>query len=209
MPLQNRVHPTGTLHGVSARGDMMGNRGGRFHDPLAKAILGQRRWASRAWITCVLCFKGRQRKVWGNSYTELFFLDEVTALSAGHRPCFECRRADAKRFQAALFAGMKEEMGWTNPPNAIAMDRLLHEARLKPAPRTSRIGDVPIGAMVDLKREILAIGPRGLLPWSFDGYGQPSDISPETQALLITPTPMIAALNAGYAPSWHNSAGAS
>ena len=37
-------------------------------------------------------------------YTELFFLDEATALAAGHRPCFECRRADAERFAALLGA---------------------------------------------------------------------------------------------------------
>jgi len=207
MPLQNRVHPTSSLHGVSARGAMMGNRGGRFHDPETKAILGQRRWVSRAWITCSLCFKDRQREVWGNSYTELFFLDEVTALSAGHRPCFECRQADARCFQAALFAGMAEEMGWTTPPKAFVMDKLLHDARLDPAPRLVRIGELPIGSVVDLKGAILAVGPQGLLPWRFEGYGQPKDVSPKMQACLITPTPMIAALKAGYSPSWHASAG--
>ena len=35
-----------------------------------------------------------------NRYTELFFLDEATALAAGHRPCFECRRRDAEHFAA-------------------------------------------------------------------------------------------------------------
>ena len=52
----------------------------------------------------MLDFNNRHRKVWGDGYTELFFLDEVTALAAGHRPCFECRRKDAERF-AALFSG--------------------------------------------------------------------------------------------------------
>src|SRR5688572_12098743 len=96
MPLQNRVDPFGELFATPARGTLFGNRGGRFHTD--QQTLTRRRWASRQWICCVLKFKNRQRDVWGRYYTELFFLDEVTALSAGHRPCFECRRAEASAF---------------------------------------------------------------------------------------------------------------
>ncbi len=96
MPLQNRVDPFGELFADSSRGQLFGNRGGRFHTD--DRTLTQRRWVSRTWICCVLEFKGRQRDVWGRYYTELFFLDEVTALAAGHRPCFECRRKDAAAF---------------------------------------------------------------------------------------------------------------
>ncbi len=91
MPLQNRVLPDGQIVAHSARGAFMGNRGGRFHDPETRTLT-TRRWASRQWIICVLDFKHRHREVMGHGYTELFFLDEVTALAAGHRPCFECRR---------------------------------------------------------------------------------------------------------------------
>src|SRR5262245_40798045 len=83
VPLQNRVSPFGELCAFCARGLFMGNRGGRFHTE-AKT-LRSRRWASRQWICCVLDFKGRRRDVWGRFYTELFFLDEPTALAAGHR----------------------------------------------------------------------------------------------------------------------------
>ena len=94
MPLQNRVTPTGEIIATTARGTMMGNRGGAFHT--AAQTLTHRRWKTKAWICCVIEFKGRHRVVMSpNRYTELFFLDEATALAAGHRPCFECRRADA------------------------------------------------------------------------------------------------------------------
>jgi len=96
MPLPNRVTPSGDLIATPARGTLFGNRGGRFHTDAR--TLTARRWASRRWICCVLDFKGRQRDVWGRFYTELFFLDEPTALAAGHRPCFECRRNDAEAF---------------------------------------------------------------------------------------------------------------
>ena len=96
MPLQNRVDPFGALIATPARGLFLGNRGGRFHRD--DRTLGRRRWASRQWICCVLRFKGRRHPVWRDRYTALFFLDEPTALAAGHRPCFECRRADEKAF---------------------------------------------------------------------------------------------------------------
>src|ERR1700676_704068 len=89
MPLQNRVTPFGELVAVPARGTLFGNRGGRFHTDAR--TLTARRWASRQWICCVLDFGSR-------FYPELFLLDEPTALAAGHRPCFECRRKDAKTF---------------------------------------------------------------------------------------------------------------
>ena len=83
MPLQNRVTPFGEIIADPARGMFMGNRGGAIHDPATKTLTG-RRWASRQWIICVLEFKGRQRELMGKgSYTELFFLDEATALAAG------------------------------------------------------------------------------------------------------------------------------
>ena len=120
MPLQNRVTPFGELISTSARGTLMGNRGGKFH-ATNRALTG-RRWVSRQWICCVLEFKNRQRDVWGRYYTELFFLDEVTAFAAGHRPCFECRRRDAELF-AQLFSGK------SYPASAGSMYEMLHAER--------------------------------------------------------------------------------
>src|ERR1700729_3026214 len=124
MPLQNRVNPLGELFASPARGTLFGNRGGRFHTDTR--TLTRRRWASRQWICCVLDFKNRQRDVWGRYYTELFFLDEVTALAAGHRPCFECRRKDAEAFAGAWQQAFK----LPQRPRADVMDLVLHAERL-------------------------------------------------------------------------------
>src|SRR5437899_3068734 len=98
MPLQNRVTPFGDLIATEARGLLMGNRG-RLHDAGRRIV----RYAQgRRWIACLTSFRGRRRTVMSpGSYTELFFLDEAVALSAGHRPCAECRRQDYLRFQPA------------------------------------------------------------------------------------------------------------
>src|SRR5947209_1513089 len=123
MALQNRMTPFGELLADPARGLFMGNRGGRLHDDDRR--LASRRWTSKAWICCRLRFNDRHRTVWGRGYTELFFLDEVTALAAGHRPCFECRRQDARAFAAALAAAVGR------PLRAPEIDRRLHAERLQ------------------------------------------------------------------------------
>ena len=94
-----------------------------------------RRYASKRWICCVCEFRGRRREVMGRSYTELFFLDEVTAFAAGHRPCAECRRADFLRFTDAW----REAFGVTSRRNADEMDVVLHGERC-----VSGTGGVPI-----------------------------------------------------------------
>jgi hypothetical protein len=149
MPLQNRVSPFGDLFASPARGTMFGNRGGKFHRD--DRTLGLKRFASRQWICCLLRFKNRQRDVWGRYYTELFFLDEVTALAAGHRPCFECRREDAAAFAGAFAKGQ----GALSPPRAGEMDRILHAERLDgTSKRTHRrsIDDLPDGTFIALPR---------------------------------------------------------
>ena len=109
--LRNRVDPFGAISAVPARGLFTGNRG-VIHDPATKALL-RRRWTTKAWIVCALDHpQGRRREPMGRNapsggagWTELFFLDEVTALAAGHRPCFYCRRAAALSFRACFAAG--------------------------------------------------------------------------------------------------------
>src|SRR5579863_3602268 len=99
MPLQNRVDPFGNIFRTTARGTMLGNRGGALHNSHREIVRG---YKSRRWITCVLEFKGRHRIVMSERrYTELFFLDEAVAFAAGHRPCAECRRERYNAFRNA------------------------------------------------------------------------------------------------------------
>jgi hypothetical protein len=199
MPLQNRVTPTGDLLATPARGTLMGNRGGRIHRD--DRTLGRRHWASKQWICCVLEFKGRQRDVWGRYYTELFFLDEVTAFAAGHRPCFECRRQDALAF-AARFPGLHR---------APEMDAVLHRERLDgKSKRLHRrnIDRQPDGAMIARDGEAFAVRGAHLLHWSPSGYSEPQPRPRAIEVDVLTPPSTLAVLAKGYAPLWHESANA-
>lgn len=205
MPLQNRVAPDGSLHAVVARGLFMGNRGGRIHDPETRSLT-RRRWASKAWICCVTSFRDRHRSVWGRSYTELFFLDEVTALAAGHRPCFECRRSDAIGF-AEAWADSRSEPGRAR---AAAMDTVLHGERTTSAhqtPTISQVAALPDGAVIAVDSRPFAVRNGKLLPWSFDFYGAPVVLPENKRLALLTPPSMVNVLRAGYRPVWHESAG--
>jgi len=201
MPLQNRVTPDGTLIATPARGLLLGNRGGRFHDPQTQT-LRKRRWASRQWIACVLSFKDRHREVWGRGYTELFFLDEVTALAAGHRPCFECRRADAIRFAEAVATGL----GLASRPSAPDMDRRLHAERLNRYEKrvgTDDFGALPDGTMVLTDSRPHALSGEKLLAWTPDGYAGAITRPASGPVDVLTPPTIVAALRAGYRPLWH------
>jgi hypothetical protein len=165
--------------------------------------LGQRRWASRQWICCVLQFKGRHRQVWGSGYTELFFLDEVTALSAGHRPCFECRRRDA-----VAFAEKWAEATGGAVPHAPEMDVVLQKERLNGRAKRMHdmdMGDLPDAAFIAVEGKAYAVRGANLLRWSESGYAE-KIARPQGMATVLTPPAIVDVLSAGYAPQWHPSA---
>jgi hypothetical protein len=200
MPLQNRVTPFGEIVAIPERGTLMGNRGGRIHDDAQR--LGRGRWTSRRWIACELSFRGVRRPVMGKGYTELFFLDEVTALAAGHRPCFYCRRREARAF-ARAFA---EDDG--SLPGADDMDAVLHAERLDgSAKRVHRAvaDELPDGSVVLLDGTPHALREDAALPWSPGGWvGRRA--RPRGCVALLTPLSVVTALRNGFSPRWHESA---
>ncbi len=203
MPLQNRVDPFGLIHAVPDRGTLMGNRGGCFHT--ADKTLKPTHWKTRQWITCVLEFKGRQRQLMReNSYTELFFLDEVTALAAGHRPCYECRYADAKRFREAL---VRSGVFRYRPKASDLSDAIAGEIQdiVRGKSEREQVGtsELPDGAMFTTGAAAFLKWQECAYPWSFSGYGAPQDL-PE-HALRLTPHITCQALAHGYVPHVHAS----
>lgn len=213
MPLQNRCDPFGTLHAVTARGLFTGNRG-VIHDPDTKKLLG-RRWTTRAWIICECEFRGKRREVMGRNapgggagWTELFFLDEVTGLAAGHRPCFYCRRKQAEAFVRCFGSG--QGLPQLSAPEVDA--RLHRERRTSGGPlvrlELGELVSLPDGATVARNERAFAVRRGRLMAWDFTGYGPPQTPSRVGDGfVLLTPRSTVAALREGYKPVWHPSAG--
>lgn len=203
MPLQNRVTPFGEIVATSARGLFTGNRG-IIHDPETRTLT-RRRWTTKAWIICACDYKGIRRPVMARrSWTELFFLDEATALAAGHRPCHLCRRDEGRAFRHAWSEG-----NGVPPPSAAEMDAILHGQRLEGGGKrlhalSVSLDRLPDGAMV-------AAGPSAYLVkggvaflWGADGYRRAGE--PQGLDGVLTPPASLAALAAGYRPVLHPSA---
>jgi len=206
-PRQNRVAPTGEIVSDPGRGLLMGNRG-CLHGPDRR--LGVARWRSTHWICCTLDWKGvRRDPMPPGRWTALFFLDEATALAAGHRPSAYCRRAAfndfARCWERARHAPER--------PRAGAIDAQLHAERVDPRTRHQRTRPVEAGALPDgvMVRHDGRVGllRRGrLLPWSFAGYDTSVSVAPDVAVELLTPPATVATIAAGYVPLLHPSAGA-
>jgi hypothetical protein len=191
MPFQNRVTPLGELVATPERGLVYGNRG-RLHDDHGRI---RRQWQLRRWISCHLEFRGRYRPggpMAPGRYTGLFFLDEATALAAGHRPCAECRNADYRSF-----------LGLTGASGADDLDQWLHTERLSGGVAGRRLHqlsleELPDGAFVLLDDAPWLVLEDALLRWTPGGYAERRS-RPDGQAEVITPPTTLGVLSSG----WH------
>lgn len=204
MPLENRVTPTGTIERNSARGTLMGNRG-VLHTPKKEL---KRQFKTKAWITCVLEFKGRKRELMSRDlYTELFFLDEVTAFSAGHRPCAECRRTRYNEFRDAWIRANNEE--GDTVIRAPQMDGVLHAERLDGGQKVTwphSLADLPHGTMFQSGEETYALCDGEVLKWDFEGYSAAIQEDIPKTVDVLTPRSVVNIFRSGFRPEFHPSA---
>ena len=195
MARRNRVTPLSELVADPARGLVYGNRG-CLHDDRGQI---RRRYAGRRWIACRLRFRGWHRTplLQPGRFTELFFLDEATAMAAGHRACALCRRADYDRL-VALWRELHP-----GQPGADAMDAQLHGERVADGTRAQRRHDAALDDLPDATFVLRAGAPwlvRGaeLLAWTPAGYGQRVARPAGERAVLITPPSLVEVLRAGW-----------
>jgi hypothetical protein len=186
MTRRNRVTPLGELVADPARGLVFGNRG-CLHDDRGEI---RRHHQGRRWIACRLEFRGRRREIMRpGRYTELFFLDDATALAAGHRPCAECRRED--------YDALREL--WSGCPGADAIDGTLHGERLGQR-REAALGELPDGAFVLRDGAPWLVRGDALRRWTPAGYTD-SECRTATRAPVLTPASLLAVLERGWRPT--------
>jgi hypothetical protein len=202
MPRQNRVDPYGAIIVDAERGTLMGNRG-CLHDAQGTV---KKPWARKAWVTCLLEFHGRHRNIMApNQYTELFFLDEATAFSAGHRPCGECRRS-----RYALFKDLWVKTQRFAAGGIQAVDQSLHAERIDSSGRKQRwrasLRDLPDGCLVEMADRPALWAQGRLLAWSTFGYLELLAIPTDPVIDVLTPRSICETFAAGYVPEIHRSA---
>ncbi|MCA0272507.1 MAG: hypothetical protein LCH69_10640 [Proteobacteria bacterium] len=203
MSRRNRVTPAGRIISDPARGMFTGNRGILCDEGGALCRTSRH----RAWISCVLEWKGnRQPLSSAHRWTPLFFLDEAVSMAAGHRPCATCRREAYNRFRMAWAAASGAL------PSAKEMDAALHPARMVPRQRIqvtheAEIESLPDGAFVRWNGSPALVLGESLRSWTPSGYGAADERPASGKVTVLTPAPMVAVLAAGYRPVLHQSAG--
>ncbi len=206
MPKQNRVTPFGDIVAIPERGGWMGNRG-LLHDP--QQVI-RRSWRLKAWITCKLSFKERQREVMSpGKYTELFFLDEVTAMAAGHRPCAECRREDYRRFKS-LWLSANQDMLPKENPRIGEIDAIIHRERIDLQGNKvlfeANIDSLPDGVFIisptDDKPAL--IWRQKIHTWTPNGYIGNLPLPNNVIVRVLTPGTLVKTIAAGYQPTVHS-----
>jgi hypothetical protein len=209
LPKKNRVTPYGEIIATSDRGTFMGNRG-VLHDA-ARHI--RRAWQVKRWLICLVEFRGRKRTVMApDRYTELFFLDEATALAAGHRPCAECRHTRFLDFCKAwkvVYPGRSR----SQRPTADEIDARLHSERVT-ANRSKRsftaaVNELPDGVFVTVDawgEQAYLVWADRLLEWSPGAYRQRRPRPNGKEVRVLTPKSIVKAIRAGYIPEVHTSA---
>ncbi|KQC00306.1 hypothetical protein AQF98_12515 [Pedobacter sp. Hv1] len=198
--LQNRVNPFGHMITTKARGKWLGNRG-QLHGT-GKTIL--RPFKHKAWIICLLAFKGRQRKIMApNLWTELFFLDEATALAAGHRPCFECRREAALLFKKAWLMG-NPDFGFDHRTLIGKIDEVMHQERIAKNEQKvtfeAILKDLPDGVFIEMDGQAYLFVNEMIYPWAPEGYAAGQHISLSKKVSVLTPKSIVNAIKSGYEP---------
>lgn len=184
--------PLGELITSPERGLVYGNRG-CLHNDRGEI---RRHHNGKLWIACRLRFRGWHRSplMASGRFTELFFLDEVTAFAAGHRPCALCRREDYNRFRE-IWSGLHP-----GRDRAPAIDAQLQVERWRD--RAQRLHaapfrDLPDGAFVLDGIPKLVLG-RELLSWTPGGYTDRERRPRRGDATVITPPSLVEVLRAGW-----------
>lgn len=209
MPRQNRVNPCGELIATPARGTLMGNRG-CLHNEQEEII---RPFDGQRWIYCRLELKPGQKKrhpMPRNEYTALFFLDEATALAAGHRPCAQCLNPRFKEFINAWIAANPDLVN-DSKLSVDKLDSALRQERLEGKQKKTFLEEIdllPSGCFIIFEQEQqpYLVQADKLLAWQAEGYTQRIARPTHQRVRVLTPPSIVRALARGFQPIIHPSA---
>jgi hypothetical protein len=177
----------------SKNGLLMGNRG-KLGPILQK--LPQPHAKGKNWIACILEKDGVTLPKTDVAYTRLFFLDEVTALAAGHRPCWQCQPERYNLFVDFWRKAIRKDS--SDFDERLHSDRCHEDGSKKTF--SESLCKLPSGVMVRLPESsqpyLLLWGK--LFPWSIDGYGTPITLPLSASVVVLTPSVIVQMFKAGF-----------
>ena len=188
------VTPEGQLIVLSQKtGLLMGNRG-----QLRRSHYGKEFPCAPGlpWITCLIKENGAALPKADVKYTKLFFLDEVTALAAGHRPCYSCQRRRYHEFET--YWGKAHKTGSQDFDGILAEDR--EQKFLTGRIFAADVNTLPGGTFVippGSQQPHLLLW-RKLFPWTMKGYEKPLHKMTVNQVSVITSEPIVEMLMKGF-----------
>lgn len=204
MPLQNRLRPDGKIVKEIEYGTLMGNRG-ILHNENKELVSNSK---IKGWVTCKLEFKGRKRELMAKSrYTELFFLDEATAFSAGHRPCAECRRDRYNEFKTKWLEANIDLLD-KQKTTISNIDKIIHLERINKKEKvtfTEYLDNLPTGTMIKINENIYLIWNMKLYKWDFKGYKESQLKIDSIKVNVLTPFSYVKMFKKGFIPQVHKS----
>lgn len=179
--IKNRVDPQGRIFETKERGYLMGNRD-----------------SGDAWIACSLRHPDGTTGPSNVGYFKLFFLDEPTALAAGHRPCAQCRKQDYEVFKRMFGVSSYTEM-----------DRVLRSEGAALSAGEGRVmrnaDQLPPGAIFEVDGRACLAWQRVAYLWSAGGYERVSLTREFGRVRVLTPPSTLRVLEVGYRPWVHPS----
>jgi hypothetical protein len=188
----------------------MGNRG-VLHNKEREVV---RYSATKAWLCCRIESEGVKRSVFQTdpslTYSELFFLDEATALAAGHRPCNDCQPYRFRQFKQAWCAAHCPD----RLPSQLLItevDEILSRERIGPDEKkplfSAQFDTLPVGSFFTRDGGAFLITSGGVFEWSLSGYLRAS-LPKLADVDVLTPKSVVAVLRKGYVPWLHPTADA-
>lgn len=183
---------------TKARGAWLGNRGVIHNED--KQIV--RPYKIKAWITCALTFRGRHREIMQpDRWTELFFLDEATAFSAGHRPCFQCRYKDHMRFKEYWLKG-NPQYGFNMQTPVTEIDDIIHKERVtkdkSKVTYQALIESLPNGTFIMYDDKPYLVCDKQLYAWAPAGYAAAIALPGVNNVAVLTPRSFVNMFAKGY-----------
>lgn len=183
----------------------MGNRG-ILHDADRKVV---KPWAHKHWVTCLLFYQGVKREVFGpGRYWELFFLDEATSFTAGHRPCGRCQRdwhaqfSETRRRANAIQHNVRTV---ENLDSVLRSERAIRGGGKRAF--AAAMNDLPDGALFELGETAYLVWKSAHLRRSFDGYSHTgADLAPDPMVGVLTPPSVVCAIRERFVPHAHRTA---